>query len=165
MICLDCGNDDIRYDEHEKSYHCNNCGSRNLGTRKEGCMWMKRNGLCGKTPACTSSGRCEGHCSYFEKEKIADMIYERKEIADMSEFMGDYKPYNEHIEELFDKLYQKAENYPYDDAKWEDYHTGVCKDNHYVKRNNVDYLIQIDITCDIATLYELRKEGGYKKWE
>jgi len=30
MICLDCGNMDIRYDEKEKSYHCNNCGSRNL---------------------------------------------------------------------------------------------------------------------------------------
>ena len=37
MICLDCGNMDIRYDEKEKSYHCNNCGSRNIGTRKEGC--------------------------------------------------------------------------------------------------------------------------------
>lgn len=32
MICLDCGNKDIRYDEKEKSYHCNNCGSRNLGS-------------------------------------------------------------------------------------------------------------------------------------
>lgn len=32
MICLDCGNRDIRYDEKEKSYHCNNCGSRNLGS-------------------------------------------------------------------------------------------------------------------------------------
>lgn len=32
MVCLDCGNKDIRYDEKEKSYHCNNCGSRNLGS-------------------------------------------------------------------------------------------------------------------------------------
>ena len=32
MICLDCGNRDIRHDEKEKSYHCNNCGSRDLGT-------------------------------------------------------------------------------------------------------------------------------------
>lgn len=30
MICLDCCNRDIRYDEKEKSYHCNNCGLRNL---------------------------------------------------------------------------------------------------------------------------------------
>lgn len=35
MICLDCGNMDIRYDELEKSYHCNNCGSRNLGKEKK----------------------------------------------------------------------------------------------------------------------------------
>ena len=32
MICLDCGNRDIRYDEKEKSYHCNNCGLRELGS-------------------------------------------------------------------------------------------------------------------------------------
>lgn len=32
MVCLDCGNRDIRYDEKEKLYHCNNCGSRNLGS-------------------------------------------------------------------------------------------------------------------------------------
>lgn len=31
-VCLDCGNRDIRYDEKEKSYHCNNCESRNLGS-------------------------------------------------------------------------------------------------------------------------------------
>ena len=49
MICLDCGNMDIRYDEKEKSYHCNNCGSRNIGTRKEGCKYMLGNGLCGKS--------------------------------------------------------------------------------------------------------------------
>ena len=49
MICLDCGNMDIRYDEKEKSYH----GSRNLGKRKDGCMHMRDNGLCGKNPAAT----------------------------------------------------------------------------------------------------------------
>ena len=48
MICLDCGNMVIRYDEKEKSYHCNNCGSRNLGKRKDGCKYMRDNGLCGK---------------------------------------------------------------------------------------------------------------------
>ena len=32
MICLDCGNRYIRYDEKEKSYHCNNCGLRELGS-------------------------------------------------------------------------------------------------------------------------------------
>lgn len=68
MICLDCGNMDIRYDEKEKSYHCNNCGSRNIGTRKEGCKYMLGNGLCGKNPACTSSGECEAPCSYYEKQ-------------------------------------------------------------------------------------------------
>lgn len=67
MICLDCGNMDIRYDEKEKSYHCNNCGSRNIGTRKEGCKYMLGNGLCGKNPACTSFGECEAPCSYYEK--------------------------------------------------------------------------------------------------
>lgn len=41
MICLDCGNMDIRYNEDDKGYHCNNCGSRNLGKRKNGC---KHNG-------------------------------------------------------------------------------------------------------------------------
>lgn len=69
MICLDCGNMDIRYDEKEKSYHCNNCGSRNIGTRKEGCKYMLGNGLCGKNPACTSSGECEAPCSYYEKQQ------------------------------------------------------------------------------------------------
>lgn len=64
MICLDCGNMDIRYDEIEKSYHCNNCGSRNLGSRKEGCKHMK-NGLCNKNA--TSSGKCEAPCSFYEK--------------------------------------------------------------------------------------------------
>ncbi len=66
MICLDCGNMDIRYDEKEKSYHCNNCGSRNLGKRKDGCMHMRYNGLCGRNPAATSSGECEAPCSYYE---------------------------------------------------------------------------------------------------
>ena len=37
MICLDCGDNDIRYDEKEKSYHCNNCGSRHLGSHSKGC--------------------------------------------------------------------------------------------------------------------------------
>lgn len=30
MVCLDCLDNDIRYVDAEKSYHCNNCGSRNL---------------------------------------------------------------------------------------------------------------------------------------
>ena len=47
MICLDCGNRDIRYDEKEKSYHCNNCVSRNLGDMKDSCKYMK-DGLCDK---------------------------------------------------------------------------------------------------------------------
>lgn len=64
---LDCGNMDIRYDEKEKSYYCNNCGSRNIGTRKEGCKYMLGNGLCGKNPACTSFRECEAPCSYYEK--------------------------------------------------------------------------------------------------
>ena len=38
MICLDCGNRDIRYDEKEKSYHCNNCGSRELGNNFTYCI-------------------------------------------------------------------------------------------------------------------------------
>lgn len=66
MICLDCGNMDVRYDDIEKSYHCNNCGSRNLGTRKEGCTHILGNGLCGKNPSATSSGECESPCSYYE---------------------------------------------------------------------------------------------------
>lgn len=40
MICSDCGNMDIRYNEDDKGYHCNNCGSRNLGKRKEKCIHM-----------------------------------------------------------------------------------------------------------------------------
>ena len=35
MICKDCGERDMRYDENEKSYHCNNCGSKNIGTYEE----------------------------------------------------------------------------------------------------------------------------------
>lgn len=35
MICKDCGEKDMRYDEQAKSYHCNNCGSRNIGTYEE----------------------------------------------------------------------------------------------------------------------------------
>ena len=66
MICLDCGNGDIRYDEKERSYHCNNCGSRNLGSKKDKCKHMIKNGLCGKEPRCTSSGECEQPCSYYE---------------------------------------------------------------------------------------------------
>lgn len=65
MICLDCGNMDIRY--VEKGYHCNNCGSRNLGKRKDGCKDMLGNGLCGKNPSCTSSGECEAPCSHYER--------------------------------------------------------------------------------------------------
>lgn len=38
MICLDCGNRDIIYDEKEKSYHCNNCGSRELGNNFTYCI-------------------------------------------------------------------------------------------------------------------------------
>ena len=30
------------------------------------CKYVKDNGLCGKNPACTSSGKCEEYCSYFE---------------------------------------------------------------------------------------------------
>lgn len=35
MICRDCGEKDMRYDDVEKSYHCNNCGSRNIGTYED----------------------------------------------------------------------------------------------------------------------------------
>lgn len=28
MVCLTCGSRDFRYDEKEKSYHCNNCGCK-----------------------------------------------------------------------------------------------------------------------------------------
>ena len=38
MVCLDCGNRDVRYDEKEKSYHCNNCGSRELGNNFTYCI-------------------------------------------------------------------------------------------------------------------------------
>ena len=72
MICLDCGNMDIRFDENEKAYHCNNCGSRNLGKRKEGCIHMRDNGLCGKNPTATSSGECEVPCSYYESINSVD---------------------------------------------------------------------------------------------
>lgn len=65
MICLDCGNMDIRYDEKEKSYHCNNCDSRNLGKRKDGCKHMRGDGYC-KIGA-TSSGECKAPCSYYER--------------------------------------------------------------------------------------------------
>ena len=64
MICLDCGNRDIRYDEKEKSYHCNNCGSRNLGTMKDACKYMK-DGLCGKNAS--STGECKYPCSFYER--------------------------------------------------------------------------------------------------
>lgn len=63
MICLDCGNRDIRYDEKEKSYHCNNCGSRNFGMRKDACKYMS-DGLCDK--GVSSSGECIAPCSYYE---------------------------------------------------------------------------------------------------
>lgn len=65
MICLDCGNMDIRYDEKEKSYHCNNCGSRNLEKRKDGCKHMRGDGYC-KIGA-TSLGECKAPCSYYER--------------------------------------------------------------------------------------------------
>lgn len=65
LICLDCGNMDIRYDEAEKAYHCNNCGSRNIGKRKDGCMHMTGDGYCRK--GSTSSGECETPCSYYER--------------------------------------------------------------------------------------------------
>ena len=65
MIYLDCGNMDIGYDEKEKSYHCNNCGSRNLGKRKDGCRHMTGDGHCKKRA--TSTGECEAPCSYYER--------------------------------------------------------------------------------------------------
>lgn len=65
MICLDCGNMDIRYDEKEKSYYCNNCGSRNLGKRKDWYKHMRGDGYC-KIGA-TSSGECKAPCSYYER--------------------------------------------------------------------------------------------------
>lgn len=52
---------------HDKGYHCNNCGSRNLEKRKNGCKHMMGNGLCGKNPSATSSGECEAPCSYYER--------------------------------------------------------------------------------------------------
>ena len=64
MVCLDCGNRDIRYDEKEKSYHCNNCGSRNFGARKDTCKYMK-DGLCSK--GASSTGECQILCSFYEK--------------------------------------------------------------------------------------------------
>lgn len=36
-ICLDCGDDDIRYSNYEKTYYCNNCNSRHIGTLEKGC--------------------------------------------------------------------------------------------------------------------------------
>lgn len=64
-ICLDYRNMDIRYEEELKSYHCNNCCSRNLCKRKEGCRHMTGTEYYGK--GATSSGKCEAPCSYYEK--------------------------------------------------------------------------------------------------
>lgn len=64
MICLDCGNTDIRYDEKEKSYHCNNCGSRNLGDKEDSCKYMVHDGLCGKETQ--KLNECKTPCIYYK---------------------------------------------------------------------------------------------------
>ena len=63
-MCLDCGSIDIRYDEKEKSYHCNNCGSRNLGDKKDGCKYMN-NGLCNNV--FINLQECQFPCSYYDR--------------------------------------------------------------------------------------------------
>lgn len=43
------------------------------------CKHVKDNGLCGKNPACTSSGKCERYCSYFEQalKQMGEQKYEK----------------------------------------------------------------------------------------
>lgn len=81
-----------------------------------------------------------------------------QELAWTDEFMGDYKPLNvkENQEELLTELLDRAENCPYDNpSELEDCHKGVYQDNYYMTRDGIDYVIQYDFTCDIATLYQV----------
>lgn len=66
MICLDCTTEDIRYDENEKTYYCNNCGGRHIAWGI--CKNLKENNTC--VIGASSTGSCKYPCSYFEREKL-----------------------------------------------------------------------------------------------
>ena len=59
--------DGVAFDESAigKSIYLTKEAVNHALTRKK-CKHMKDNRLCGKNPACTSSGMCKGHCSHFE---------------------------------------------------------------------------------------------------
>ena len=48
------------------------------GTRKEGCKYMVGNGLCGKNPACTSSGECEAHVVIMKDSKKPSFMWKER---------------------------------------------------------------------------------------
>lgn len=88
MICLDCGNMDIRYDEKEKSYHCNNCGSRNIGTRKEGCKYMLGNGLCGKILHVRHLENVKHHVAIMKNSRKPEMQISQDEFLELCKEAG-----------------------------------------------------------------------------
>ena len=59
---------------------------------------MLGNGLCGKNPACTSSGECEAPCSYYEKQQETKFSL-GKQVSNMREISED--ELNKNIDKYF----------------------------------------------------------------
>ena len=59
---------------------------------------MLGNGLCGKNPACTSSGECEAPCSYYEKQQETKFSF-GKQVSNMREISED--ELNKNIDKYF----------------------------------------------------------------
>lgn len=113
MVCLDCGEKDICYDDIQKSYYCNNCGSHNLSkeTIKKDNSLDFINRLCFIKCALEGGTRPniepnEINIELFEKamnsiiilEKVKQIIQKRANIFDEQE--TSFEDFNNIIEEI-----------------------------------------------------------------
>lgn len=81
--------------------------------------------------------------------------YQMREIASIENAMQ-YKPfYTEHLDTLFNVLWDIASS-DESDSKWEKYHKGSYQDNYQIVKDGKYFIIQYDLITESAILYEIR---------
>lgn len=100
---------------------------------------------------------------------IANGNYIAKEIAVRSNDNNEYGKVRDNIERVFIDLFNFAcENPELEGNEWltyEQLHLSHYKNDYYLSKNNVEYLIQYDIVTQVLVLYELKELKEIENYE
>ena len=96
---------------------------------------------------------------------ITNGNYLAKEIAYRNNEDGGYSVVRDSIDEIFTDLFNFACENPELESDWKNYeqmHTTIYKDEYYVDKDDIHYLIQHDIVTNDLVLYELKEIENYE---